>query len=892
MLDFDRQIEAAFLQTVDLVEKGNSLVEALIERVHEPDEAKLQRYIAASLEYLHNNPTRPQPGPIRFQGEDLREVSCSGGKSGVQELKPANGFQWDGNKHRWWSDATISDSWKLEFDLARTEERVFYQVTADFTKAYDYGVADILIDGELAVKHANFYAPHLAKTGPLDLGRLPLSEGKHEIEIRLLEHDQLAKPRNMVGLDWIELTAVPDQNSILIRQFAKKHDLDHQLLARLIESLESGHSAIPSAVNVLQRLAKPKTDVDRQLLQSNEEDERLRMDAHRMWQQDSVLFADFDKGLPADWFKTGYAFDLGCDRRNVFSPVNGPTRSSGSVHSGIGGPRFFGVIRSPTFTIEHEQIHYRLRGHDVTIRLIIDGFELNTFNELLFAGAKRELERSEDFVWLTQVQDLKNYLGHRAYIEIIDHGDGFVELDEIRFANTRPPADGGRLPLSLANKIDHNENESIVATRLLTTQLLQEADLGTRELVGWIIENELVDIFSKTQTDSRTSGSRPLKSGSVSAMASSETKNRSSADLFVELEAVRQKIQELNRQTPEPGITIAITEGTGEDEHVFIRGNHKTLGPVITRRFLSAISSRPLNPENGSGRLALAQKITAPNNPLTSRVIVNRLWHHLLGRGIVESVDNFGVLGSNPSHPELLDHLASTFQADGWSLKKMIRRIVLTRTYQMSSQPVAAAVKVDPRNELLHRARIKRLSGEAIRDSILQISGQLDPTMFGPSIPIHLTQFMQGRGRPTESGPVNGGRRRSVYISVKRNFLSPMMLAFDTPIPFNTIGRRNQSNVPSQALILMNDPFVIEQAGKWAERLLQKPETATDRIKRIYVETLGRPASGWELIRARGFLEQQAAELNVESKNILNEPEVWQHFCHVMFNLKEFIFVK
>ncbi len=645
---------------------------------------------------------------------------------------------------------------------------------------------------------------------------MQLGAGKHEIGFRLLEYDERAQPRNMVGLDWIELTVVPEQNSLSIQRLAKKHDVDHDLLAQLIAALDSDNSAIPASVSAFQQLAEQSPEGDHQLLHSLATEERSRIEANQKWRQDSVLFADFDDGLPADWFKTGFAFDFGSDNRNVFSPVNHLARSSGSVHSGIGGRKFFGVIRSPTFTIDHEQIHYRLRGYDVTIRLIIDGFELNTFNELLFAGAKRDIERSEEFVWLVQAQDLKNYLGHRAYIEIIDHGIGYVELDEIRFANIPPPVESERVPLSLTDRFDTNEDESGVATRLLTTQIRQEADLGMRELAGWIIENRLVDVFSNAETETPTSASRPSDEDSALNVASAQKKNRSSADLLEELEAIRKEIGNLNAQTPEPELAIGITEGTGEDEHVFVRGNHKQLGPVVERRFLSAISARPLNPDNGSGRLELAQKITAPNNPLTSRVIVNRVWQHLLGRGIVESVDNFGVLGSRPSHPELLDHLASTFQAEGWSLKKLIRRIVLTRTYQMSSQPVAAGEKVDPRNELLHRARIKRLSGEAIRDSMLHISGQLDPTMFGPSIPIHLTNFMQGRGRPSESGPLDGGRRRSVYVAVKRNFLSPMMLAFDTPAPFNTIGRRTQSNVPAQALILMNDPFVVGQAEKWA----------------------------------------------------------------------------
>src|SRR5262249_54545860 len=157
--------------------------------------------------------------------------------------------------------------------------------------------------------------------------------------------------------------------------------------------------------------------------------------------------------------------------------------------------------------------------------------------------------------------------------------------------------------------------------------------------------------------------------------------------------------------------------------------------------------------------------------------------------------------------PELLDYLASDFVKRGWSTKQMIRSLVLSQTYQMSSH-LTDAESADPDNQLWNRMPIKRLEGEAIRDSLLAVSGRLDRAPFGKSVPIHLTQFMQGRGRPKDSGPLDGNGRRSIYISVRRNFLSPMMLAFDTPNPFSTVGRRTVSNVPAQALILMNDPLV------------------------------------------------------------------------------------
>ena len=305
-------------------------------------------------------------------------------------------------------------------------------------------------------------------------------------------------------------------------------------------------------------------------------------------------------------------------------------------------------------------------------------------------------------------------------------------------------------------------------------------------------------------------------------------------------ESFFKKQQELEKQIKtESHTALAMLDGNSADELFLIRGNSRTPAKAVSHRFLEAIAGTQQNyPADTSGRMQLARQIADPANPLTSRVFVNRIWHHLFGRGLVASVDNFGVLGERPSHPELLDFLANEFVADGWSLKRAIKRMMLSATYQQGSgvrgQESGVSVEsVDPQNLLLHRANVKRLEGEVIRDSILAISGRLDRKQFGPSVPVHVTQFMQGRGRPG-SGPLDGDGRRSIYISVRRNFLSPMMLAFDTPIPFSTIGRRNISNVPAQALILMNDPFVSEQAKLWARQILADPAAKPKaRIRQI-----------------------------------------------------------
>ncbi|TWU47888.1 PSD1 and planctomycete cytochrome C domain-containing protein [Rubripirellula reticaptiva] len=343
-----------------------------------------------------------------------------------------------------------------------------------------------------------------------------------------------------------------------------------------------------------------------------------------------------------------------------------------------------------------------------------------------------------------------------------------------------------------------------------------------------------------------------------------------------------QRAQLRSRVKVQSQTAMSMMDGTGEDDHVLIRGNSSKPGEIEPRHFLTAIAGdEPMKIAVGSGRRELADAINAADNPLTSRVIVNRIWHHLMGRGIVPTTDDFGVLGQPPTHPELLDHLATTFSNDGRSIKRAIRRIVLSSTYAMSSTPDPAAVEADPKNLNWHHRPPRRLEGESIRDALLAISGQLDPKPFGSPVPIYLTSFMDGRGRPGKSGPMDGDRRRSIYIAVRRNFLPPFMLAFDTPTPFSTMGRRTVSNVPAQALILMNDPLVVELSKKWAETVMSRHDSMDDRIADLYQSAFARqPTSAEQKIATRFIGDEQ--EL----------PQRWADLAHALVNTKEFIFLR
>jgi hypothetical protein len=261
---------------------------------------------------------------------------------------------------------------------------------------------------------------------------------------------------------------------------------------------------------------------------------------------------------------------------------------------------------------------------------------------------------------------------------------------------------------------------------------------------------------------------------------------------------------------------------------------------------------------------------------------------------LVATPDDFGVLGQQPSHPELLDWLADWFRTEGhWSVKSLIRLLVSSSTYRMASTPADRETEQkDPENVLWHRMPVRRLEGEAIRDSILAVSGRLSSAMYGPPIPTHLTEFMDGRGRPAQNGPMDGDGRRSIYQEVRRNFISPMMRAFDLPVPFTTVGRRLASNVPAQSLTLLNDPFVRGEAQRWARKVLARgPRPAETRIDELYEEAFFRAPSESERAAAINFLKQQTCAYGFAEDTLSEREEVWADLCQVLFNVKEFIFI-
>lgn len=569
------------------------------------------------------------------------------------------------------------------------------------------------------------------------------------------------------------------------------------------------------------------------------------------------LLGDFRDGAIDAWFADGAAFEGGTshgfpvieDARLV--QLSEGVASSRHISKGIPG-----ALRSPTFTIAHDTITVMAKGFKSSLRLVVDNFQL------IRAPIHGELDQVISSDELRPYRfPLDLWQGHKAYIELL-----VGTYDRKQFLTDQHMlvvSDSSYFEIAYA--VAHNE-----AAPTLPRREFEEAPLPL-SVSAWAAQK-----------------ASPAQVAAINqALESGELERPRVNDV------VRQE-QEIKQAMPAAEFFIGMTEGDVVTSAVFGRGNYKTpVGDPVPHRFLTALDPTGSTfDKTASGRLEFAEAMIDPANPLTARVMANRLWHHVFGRGIVKTVDNFGGQGSLPTHPELLDYLALRFVELDWSMKSMLREILLSETFQRSTQVPENAAELDPSNLLLSHYPVRRLEAEAIRDGILAVSGALDPTMYGPPIPIHLTEFMKGRGQPEVNGPLDGDGRRSIYIAIRRNFLSPMMLAFDMPIPFSTFGARNSSNVPAQSLTLLNDAFVAEQAVLWGDALVEQPHLdIADRVRHIYLRALSRLPDSNELQEAQAFIGTEAEALGLQSIEIMHAAELWAAYCHVVFNQKEFIYL-
>lgn len=373
---------------------------------------------------------------------------------------------------------------------------------------------------------------------------------------------------------------------------------------------------------------------------------------------------------------------------------------------------------------------------------------------------------------------------------------------------------------------------------------------------------------------------------------------KQSAALRKSLSNARKKSSALQKQIKNLGendiefMAMGVQEGKVADSPIYIRGEVTGRKGTASRGFLTILESdleQRLIENAQSGRKELADWIIAPENPMTARVAVNRVWHHLFGNGIVRTVDNFGATGESPTHPELLDFLAIGFREQGWSTKRLIRRLVLSRTYQLAADYSQANYEIDPDNFLLWRHKSQRLDAEALRDAMLLASGDLDLRPAQGS-PVSKLRGEFGRGNSTAVAKA-ASQHRSIYLPIVRNAVPEVLKLFDFAEPSILVGERPVTTVPTQALYFLNSELVTSQCDRLAQRLLAK--ASMDDAKRInlaYQSVLSRDATDSEVKRARKYIEKLADDISAGDED-RRQLMAWSGFCQILFGSAEFRYV-
>ncbi len=343
------------------------------------------------------------------------------------------------------------------------------------------------------------------------------------------------------------------------------------------------------------------------------------------------------------------------------------------------------------------------------------------------------------------------------------------------------------------------------------------------------------------------------------------------------LDEDRATLAKLRKALPELPTAMGVSDREVTEVPVHIRGDPRRLGAIVPRRVLEKLAPiipTPFTPRQ-SGRLELARWITHEDHPLTSRVIVNRLWRWHLGRGLVDTPDNFGARGSSPSHPRLLDHLARRFSRDGWSMKRFHRELLLSSSYRVGTAPNGQTARLDPQNRFLSRAPVRRLEAETLRDAVLAVSGLLERGLGGPSL-THVKNRGYFFDHTSKDLTRYDSRRRSIYLPIVRNHLYDALQLFDYPDPSVGSGDRASTTTAPQSLFLLNSDLILDASKSLAGHARRDGTSLRERVDAIYRRALGREPAPREATRAAAFLAPPSDER-------------WAAFAQVLLMSNEFL---
>lgn len=601
-----------------------------------------------------------------------------------------------------------------------------------------------------------------------------------------------------------------------------------------------------------------------------------------------VTVADFHNAENPGWSSAGQGLRNGAARSGEL--VLAPTGDSivklilpASMATSRFSERLNGALRSPSLVGEtHKKISFRVAGdHGSAVRLVVNNCQLNysTYRVL----------HSGNWQWVTfNIPDKASELG--LYAELMTFWDNPKFPDPLGTlggdkANHREPFDAEaqdpRSWWAVTRAVVHDgeaPREDLSHLHLLYSREVPTSAKAAEQIFASAAQSAVVAWADRQATDDEVRWlSWLLESGLLS-----NTSNQSPR--LTELVAA---YRESEAKLSTPRVVPGMADGNeGLVQKVFVRGESTRPGDKVERRYLEALEGKPFMA--GSGRRELAEQLADAKNPLTARVMVNRIWQHVFGVGIVATPDDFGHMGTLPSHPELLDHLATTFVEDGWSIKRQIRRLVLSKAFQQASTPSAAAKQHDPQNVLLSHFAPRRLEAEAIRDALLAVSGQLDERLGGPSV--HPFREKADTEKRLYVGPLNGNGRRSLYIKVQLMEQAPFLNAFNLPDGKSATGKRDVTNVPSQSLAMLNDPLVIAQAKAWSEKLiLRTSDTVDQRIDHMFFVAIGRPPSDAERVRFAALVNELSGQQSTDE--MLKSASAWENASHALFNTVEFVFI-
>ncbi|MEI6872261.1 MAG: DUF1553 domain-containing protein, partial [Verrucomicrobiota bacterium] len=500
---------------------------------------------------------------------------------------------------------------------------------------------------------------------------------------------------------------------------------------------------------------------------------------------------DLSDAERARWFLSGP--DVGPVSRGDFRvEKDGDQAFLSLLPAGLGGstlvPQFGGVAMSPEFNITTKAISVRLAANNgAMLRVICDNYPLG-INPIF----PRTIVQRKDPAW--SVLDTAYRVNTSAFLEMSTPGHQTRRADPPKGAPSFSP---GEAFFVLEKVVFHEGKDAPKEVHPALELVLEKCSKTSPKEFIAELGNCLAEAILAWRDGKLSEAQRGLLDSTIQSGLLSTSSAASQS-----LSQTVSKYRELTKAMPTPTFAPGVLEHHARDAAFLPRGDHKKPGDPVPRGFLEVLDQKPIEGLQ-SGRMELAERMLSEANPLTARVMANRIWLWTFGAGIVPTPDNFGRMGEKPTHPELLDFLATQLRSDGWSLKATLAHLIDTDAFQRSSLVSEEAEKVDPLNALLSHAHVRRLEAESIRDALLSVSGKLDSTPQGPSVGPELP-------------------RRSVYLQQRRNNLPALLTTFDAPKPFTTLGRRDSTTVPAQSLTLLNDPAIIKLAKSWSGSVRSK----------------------------------------------------------------------